>query len=416
VKSGRRLEVQLTSVDRRNVELLSDPEPRDVSYTLISVDDHLVEPADMFEGRLPAKFAGDAPRIIVQDDRTEPWFYEGAMLPQAGSNAVVGQVHRDQVRDPMSFEDMRPGAYNVHDRIRDMDINGVWASVNFPSIISGFCGRIFSQSKDPDLGLAVTCAWNDWMFEEWHGAYPDRLVPMGITWLSDPEIGAHEIRRNAARGFTSVTFPEQPHRLGFPSLHSGYWDPILRACEETSTVISLHVGSSGLNEAAADAPSGVAVTLFPVSSMQAAADWIWSGALVRFPEINVVMAEGGIGWVPMLLDRLDFVMDHVGGGSIGSWDWKRITSGADLSPSDVLRRNFHFAVLDDRSTLRLRDRIGVDHIMAEVDYPHADSTWPDSQAHFVNILQDLPVDVIRKITHENAARLFRNPLPELVLP
>lgn len=400
----------------RPVELLPDPEPREVAYTLISVDDHLVEPAAMFEGRLPERLQDRAPKVVVREDGTEPWFYEDTMLPQAGSNAVVGQVHRDQMHDPMAFSDMRPGCYRVEDRIRDMDINGVWGSVNFPSIISGFCGRIFSQSKDQELGLAVTRAWNDWMYEEWAGAYPDRLVGIGITWLADPQIGAQEIRRNAERGFTSVTLPEMPHRIGLPSMHTRYWDPILQACEDTDTVISLHVGSSGTNAMAPDAPGGINAVIFPVTSMQAATDWVWSGAPVRFPNLKIVMAEGGIGWVPMLLDRIDYVMDHAGGCSYGAWTWKEVAPGADLSPSEVLLRNFYFAVLDDRKTLELRNAIGVDHIMAEVDYPHADSTWPDSQRHFVEILAHLSVEEIRKITHENAASLFRLPLPPEVRP
>ncbi|WP_067899561.1 amidohydrolase family protein [Nocardia vaccinii] len=398
------------------IELLPDPAPRDVEYTLISVDDHLVEPADMFDGRMPAKFADRAPKVVVQDDETEPWFYEGVMLPQAGSNAVVGQVDRSKVHDPMTFDDMRPGCYRVKDRIRDMDINGVWASANFPSIISGFCGRIFSTSKDQELGLAVTRAWNDWMAEEWYGPYPDRIIPIGITWLTDPAIGAAEIERNAARGFRSVTLPEQPHRLGFPSFHSGYWDPIFRACEETDTVVSLHVGSSGLNPIAPDAPPTVSTVLFPVTSMEACVDLVWSGLPIRFPKLKIVMAEGGIGWVPMVLDRLDYIVDHAGGPSYGYWYWADVTKGVDISASEVLRRNFFFAVLDDKSTLDIRHHIGIDNIMAEVDYPHGDSTWPDSQSHFVSILDKYPVEDIRKITHENAARVFRHPLPTISKP
>jgi predicted TIM-barrel fold metal-dependent hydrolase len=101
------------------------------------------------------------------------------------------------------------------------------------------------------------------MYEEWAGAYPDRLVGIGITWLADPQIGAQEIRRNAERGFTSVTLPEMPHRIGLPSMHTRYWDPILQACEDTDTVISLHVGSSGTNAMAPDAPGGINAVIFP---------------------------------------------------------------------------------------------------------------------------------------------------------
>ena len=396
----------MTSAMTKSSHLLPDPEPRDVSFTLISVDDHLVEPPDMFEGRLPKKFEAHAPRVIKLADGSEPWVYENALIPQYGTNAVVGQSDRDALLGPTGFAQMRRGCWDVHERIRDMDLAGIWGSVCFPSIVSGFCGRVFSQSYDQDLGLAVTRAWNDWMFEAWHGAYPDRLVAMGITWLNDPKVGAEEILRNAARGFTAVTLPEMPHLLGYPSLHEGYWDPILAACEETDTTICLHVGSSGLSETANGAPMGLSVSLFSVSSMQACADWVWSGALVRYPKLRVVMAEGGIGWVPMLLDRFEFVLDHAGGPSLGSTSWRH-----ELSPNEILLRNFYFAMLDEPRMLALRDVIGVDHIMVEVDYPHADSTWPDTQPMLRSRFHGLPDEETRLMTHANAARVFRTPLP-----
>lgn len=396
----------------KSVKLLPDPSPRPVYYTVISVDDHLIEPADMFNGRLSKKFADSAPRVVQAKDGTEPWEYEGQLFPQMGSNAVVGQADRSAVIEPTAFRDMRKGTWDVHERIRDMDINGIWASVCFPSLITGFGGTVFSRSKDPALGLAVTRAWNDWMYEAWYGSYPQRFVPMGITWLADPEVGAQEIIRNAERGFTAVTLPEQPHRLGYPSLHSGHWDPVLRACEQTNTVICLHVGSSGTVAAAGDAPAGVGITLLPVASLVACADWIWSGVALRYPELKIVMSEGGIGWAPMLLDRLDYVMDHAGGPSLGAESWQ----SDDIKPSEVLQRNFWLATLDDPSTIQLRHRVGVDHIMVECDYPHADSTWPDTQKLLHQRLGGLPSEEIRKITHENAARLFRQALPPNTKP
>ena len=126
-----------------------------------------------------------------------------------------------------------------------MAIDGVYASVNFPSGVTGFGGTLFSESKDQELGHACMQAWNDWIFEEWHGCYPDRIVPLGVTFLSDPEKGAAEIRRNAKRGFTAVTMPEQPHRQGLPSIFDDYWEPIIAACSDTDTVLNLHVGPPG---------------------------------------------------------------------------------------------------------------------------------------------------------------------------
>ena len=118
-----------------------------------------------------------------------------------------------------------------------MDLAGIWASVSFPSQITGFCGAVYSGCSDPELGQACVRAWNDWFAEEWREPYADRFVGLGIVYLADADEAAAEIRRNAARGFRAVSLPEQPHRLGYPSLHSGWWDPVLAACAETGTVV-----------------------------------------------------------------------------------------------------------------------------------------------------------------------------------
>jgi len=387
---------------------LPEPEPRDVKYTVVSVDDHLVEPPTMFEGRLPAGLQERAPRVVVDDRGHEVWEFEGERHFQVGQNAVAGRRPETVKIEPFRFDQMRPGCFDPHARVRDMDIGGIWASLCFPSMITGFCGRVFSQIDDRELGLAVTQAWNDWMYEEWWGAYPDRFIPLGITDLADPERGAAEIRRNAERGFVSVSLPERPHRIGFPAIFSDHWDPIIRACAETGTVVSLHVGSSGM----ADFPEGcpplqLGATLFGQLSLTACAEWVWSKWAVRYPDVKVAMSEGGIGWVAMLIDRLDNIVDRSGYGLDG-FDGMR--------PADVLRRNFWFCTIDDPSTIETRHAIGVDHVMVETDYPHGDGTWPDTQAVIERYWGHLPVDELRKMTHRNAAELYRHPLPERCLP
>ena len=161
--------------------LEADPEPRPIRYTLFSTDDHLVEPPGMFEGRLPGRLAELAPKVVETEEGHEVWHFDGKVFFQVGLNAVVGRKREDWKVEPTRFDEMRAGCYDVDARIRDMDINGVWASVNFPSQITGFCGSVFSRCRDPELGLAVTRAWNDWFYEEWFSKYPDRIVPMGIT-------------------------------------------------------------------------------------------------------------------------------------------------------------------------------------------------------------------------------------------
>lgn len=386
---------------------LPDPEPRPVHCTIISVDDHLVEPADMFDGRLPSRLQPAAPRIVETPQGHEVWEFEGEFFTQVGMNAVAGRRPETVKVEPFRFEQMRPGCYDVDARIADMDIDGVWGSLNFPSMITGFCGRVFFAAKDRDVGLACIRAWNDWFFEEWYQKHPDRIIPLGITYLADPELAAAEIWRNAERGFRSVTFPERPHAIDLPSLWDrDHWDPIIRACVETDTVISLHVGSSGVVLGPPGSPvMQLSATLFGQQSLHACAEWLWSGYPLEYPDLKIAMSEGGIGWVAMLIDRLDNLIDRSGYGL-----------GWAERPADVLRRNFWFCTIDDPSTIDTRYAIGVDHIMLEVDYPHGDSTWPDTQDVIRKAWGHIPKAELRALCSENAAKLYRHPLPDRVLP
>jgi predicted TIM-barrel fold metal-dependent hydrolase len=375
--------------------------------TIISVDDHLIEPPDLFEGRVPAHLADRAPRITEFPDGREVWLYEENIYPNVGLNAVVGRPKDEWSMEPARFDEMRPGCYDIDERVRDMDAGGIWASVCFPSLIAGFCGAVFSQSKDPELGLACVRAWNDWHLEVWAGRHPERVIPLQITWLNDPALAADEIRRNAARGFKAVSFAEFPVKLGLPSLHSGHWDPFLAACEETGTVVCLHTGSAGWAPIPSnDPPFELFPTLFPANALIAAADWLWSGVCVRFPDLRIALSEGGIGWVVMLADRVDYVLDHSASGrESGHWQ-------DDLLPSEVLARNFWFCVLDDPGSVSaVLDRFGPGHVMVESDYPHADSTWPDTPGIVERNFGHLDAATVRQVCYENAAALFDHPLP-----
>jgi predicted TIM-barrel fold metal-dependent hydrolase len=386
--------------------LLPDPAPRPIRVPVISVDDHLIEPPDLFEGRVPARLADRAPRIVENDDGTQYWLYEGRSYPNVGLNAVVGRARETWSMDPSRFDEMRPGCFDIHARVADMDVNGVWASLCFPSLVAGFCGSVFMRSEDPELGLACLRAWNDWHIEVWAGTYPDRIIPLQLPWMADVEVGAEEIRRNAERGFKAVSFPEFPAQLGLPSVFTDHWDPLLAACAETGTVVCMHTGASAWAPLPSPGPPfELLPTLFPVNALIAAAEWLWSGVPVRFPELSLALSEGGIGWVPMLLDRVDYVLAHSASGTeSGAWT-------GDLLPSEVLRRNFFFCSIDDPSLVELRHVIGIDHIMVESDYPHADSTWPDTQLVLEKTLGSLPDAELRAIAYANAARLFRHPLP-----
>ena len=386
--------------------LLPDPTPRPIRVPIISVDDHLIEPPHLFEGRVPKAVAERAPRVVEKEDGSQYWLYEGRRYPNVGLNAVAGRARETWSMDPSRFDEMRPGCYDIDARIADMDVNGVWASVCFPSLVAGFCGSVFMRSDDKDLGLACLRAWNDWHLEVWAGTYPERIIALQLPWLADVEVGTEEIRRNAERGFKAVSFPEFPAQLGLPSIFTGHWDPLLAACAETGTVVCMHTGASAWAPLPSPGPPfELLPTLFPVNALIAAAEWLWSGVPVRLPELKLALSEGGIGWVPMLLDRVDYVLAHSASGT-ESAAWR-----SDLLPSEVLRHNFWFCSIDDPSLVELRHVIGVENIMVESDYPHADSTWPDTQAVLEKTLGTIPEDELRKMAYLNAAGLFRHPVP-----
>jgi predicted TIM-barrel fold metal-dependent hydrolase len=388
------------------VTLLPDPEPRPVRVPVISVDDHLIEPPDLFEGRLPPALQDGAPKVVELEGGAETWVFEGNLYPNIGLNAVVGRPKDEWSMDPARFDQMRPGCFDIAARIEDMDRAGIWAALCFPSLVSGFCGAVYSRAQDKDLGLACMRAFNDWHMEVWAAHAPERMIPLQLPWLNDVEIAAAEVEANAARGFKAVSFPEFPSRMNLPSIFSGTWDPFFAACEATDTVVCLHTGSAGWAPLPSnDGPFELWPTFFPVNALLTAGEWLWSGVALRFPKLNIAMSEGGIGWVTMLMDRSDYVLTHSASGS-ESRSWP-----TDMLPSEVLRRNFWFCSIDDPSAVGQRHKIGVDHIMVESDYPHADSSWPDTQRILVENWGSLPEDELRAVAGGNAARLFRHALP-----
>jgi predicted TIM-barrel fold metal-dependent hydrolase len=409
---------------------------------IFSTDDHLLEGSYTFAGRVPHKYADEAPRI-VDHDGGDAWLIEGKPVAitfgDAGGAPVVGTGRRPgrnmkyntrngitlhsaylNLDDQTEFstpttaqqrwdqgivrvrEDLHPGVYDVHARISDMNRDGVWASVTIPSMSFGFAGQRFSLYKDEEVGLACVRAYNDWLYEEVAGAYPERFVCSAVPWLRDPKVAAQEVYRNASRGFTATLFPENPERFGFPSVHTRHWDPILAACEETGTVLNVHLGT-GLEaiRPSSDSPITVGKAATSVNSALSAFDWVFSTIPIRFPEIKVSFTEGGIDFVPLVYGRLETLTDE---DLDGLWD-------AELSPAEVLLRNFWFSALYDIGAYRFLTDRAPDHIMVETDYPHGDTRWPHSQEHFAERLKALSLEEREKCLQTNAVALYRHPIP-----
>lgn len=405
-KSIEQMQRDTSAATTAPVTLLPDPEPRDLFCPIISVDDHVLEPLTLFEDHAAAAHCDALPRVVFDDADIPWWVIDGNRMPIVLANGAAGRPHAEWVAvAPQRIHDFRAGVSDPVARLRDMDLNGVFASLCFPSVVWGFAGTAFLRMVDRDAGLEALRAYNRWMLNEWCAADPERFIPCQLPWLGDPDVAAREIIENAARGFRAVTFSENPTGLGLPDLYSGHWDPFFAACADTGTVVNLHVGSSGaIHSPSPGSPQDVLIALFPVNSLLAVIDWIFARIPLRYPDLRIVLSEGGASWVPMAIERLRRAY-RLRDTPDSSW------ADVDIEPVGLLR-NFWFASLEDPAAFRLLDVIGEDRVMVESDYPHADSTWPDTQALIRSETDGLlSLAQIRKVCYENAADLYRHPLP-----
>jgi predicted TIM-barrel fold metal-dependent hydrolase len=356
---------------------------------IISVDDHVMEPRDLWQRELPPSMRSRGPRVsrekvklefsgghygFVRDapdgDWTDVWLFEDIAVPTGLLHGPAGFKRSDVSNVGAVYEDFRLGTYDQTARLADMDINHVEAALNYPNIFPRFAGQGFAERDDKELALACLKIYNDWMIDEWcAGAGRGRLIPLTLIPLWDPHLAAAEVRRCAGKGAHAVAFSENPTKLGLPSLYSGKWEPFLAACEETETTISMHIGSSStMPTTSPDAPLSTSMALSSQNAQGSVVDWIFSGTLARFPKLKVAWAESQIGWLPYLLERMDLV-------------WKEGVGDLDLpnAPSSYARGRIWGCVFDDQHGLVARDAVGMESILFETDYPHSDGTWPRSR-------------------------------------
>jgi predicted TIM-barrel fold metal-dependent hydrolase len=362
---------------------------------IISVDDHVVEPPSLWQERLPAGLRERGPRVLRQKGRlvrpgpaitafvedpgadgavwADVWAYDDVRWPLHVGFASVGPMRGRRSLEPVTYEEIQPGCFGQAERLSDMTLNRVQASVSFPTF-PRFCGQTFAEREDKDFALRCLMVYNDWMIDEWcAGEGYGRLIPLTLVPLWDAGLAAAEVRRCAGKGSRSIAFSENPTKLGLPSVHSGYWEPLFQACQHTGTVINMQIGSSSaMPTTSPDAPVIVNVTLNFQPAMHAMVDWLTSGVLARYPGIRIALSEGQAGWMPFVFERLD-----------GAWERSAMYDAGlrervPEPPSSYVRGRVFGCIFDDVNALVNRERVGMGQLMFEVDYPHSDSTFPHS--------------------------------------
>ena len=384
---------------------------------IISADDHVIEPAHVWQDRMPSKHKELAPKIVIApqgemtlndgvwvetpgtgDKMAAWWHFENKRYQIKQMVACPGIPPEEVTMEGVTYDDIAPGCYDPIARLADMDINHVEASLCFPNY-PRFCGQLFSEADDLELGLLCVQAYNDWMIDEWCGSSGGRLIPLCIVPLWDAELAAKEIYRVAEKGCRAVAWSELPAWLGRPGIHGDFWDPFLKACEETQTVICMHIGSGTKTvQTSPEAPTVVTANLIVCNSAASMIDWIFSGKFEQFPNLKLLYAESQIGWIPYFIERAD-----------DTWrthQWAQGEKRIPKPPSHYYKRHVYSCFFKDTVGIDLLDRIGEDNVLFETDYPHQDGTFPNTLAIAEELFGHLEQETIDKIARNNAIKLF----------
>lgn len=382
---------------------------------MISVDDHVLEPPNVWVDRVPSKDRDRAPHMEVDDDGMDFWVYDGKRMPSSGLSAVVGKAKEEFSPEPVPYSEMAPGCYDAAARVEDMNRAGVLASLCFPSV-TRFCGQLFYEAEDRAFGFTCLQAYNDWMIDEWCASAPGRYIPLVLIPLWDPKLAAKEMERCAAKGATSFAFSENPEPLGLPTIHDpgGYWEPVMAAANDLEMVVSMHVGSSStLPQICSNAPFMANLTWGATRTSGTMLSFLFSGLFQRYPKLKIALSEGEAGWAPYFLERAEQVldkqrhwvkrgatfMDHAGSGDV-----------IDLDTLDLradFRDHIYLCIIEDQHAIASLGEIPEDNLMCETDYPHSDTTWPNSIQVAKKTMAGLPAETQYKILRGNAERLYR---------
>jgi predicted TIM-barrel fold metal-dependent hydrolase len=382
---------------------------------VVDADTHVVEPYDLWTSRLSAAKWGDkVPHVVWNEQmQREVWMTGDTILRPATSAAWAG-YDKPTPLSPTRWTDVKTATWDPQDRLALMTEYGIHSAVLYPNV-PGFGAGKFTDVAGADgaLALEMIQAYNDFLID-YCSNDPDRFIPVMAVPFWDVEVSLAEIKRAAERGHRGIIFSQQPDLFGCPRLGDHHWDPIWAACQDMELPVNFHVGSGDLTlqiippEAGRHANYAVACALTNLANGLSLASMIGSGVCHRYPNLQIVSVESGVGWIPYTLQAFD-------------WMWKESAVAKehpeyDLLPSEYFRRQIYACfVFEYGPTLQAAiDYVGDEHVLFETDFPHPSSMSPGPCSHAVPAkdfirenLSDLPETTLRRILHDNAAKLYK---------
>ena len=375
------------------------------SMPIIDIDSHFTEPADLWASRAPARFAASAPRLI--DDPETPggqcWVSDDIKLSSPG--LCVIRPDRSKALGVFTLNnmaEMSPAATNVDARLVAMDELGIDVQVVFPNVL-GFAGTTILRIEDPALRLFCTTAYND-AAAELQAASKGRLFFQALVPFWDIDAAAREIERaHDELGLTGFNMIDNADRWGLPSLHDPHWDPLWSRAEERGMPCNFHIGAGGVDIGAVWPgmnPEHYLATLsctFFLNNCRTLSNLIFSGLLDRFPTQKFVSVESGVGWIPFMLQAIEYQMDESipGGGAM------------QLRPTEYFRRQIYASFwFESKDVAACVARLGADNVMVETDFPHPTCLYPGPRKKLEEAVSGLCEADQRKLFYGNAARVY----------
>jgi predicted TIM-barrel fold metal-dependent hydrolase len=378
---------------------------------VIDADTHLTEAHDLWTKRAPAKYKDRVPHVVEVDGKPM-WYVDGAELGFAGGGGVIdrqgGKGRAAEALFEWTQDEIHLGAFDIKARIDVMDDSGVYAQVCFPNSI-GLGGQGISDVvKDPVLRLLCVQIYNDAMAEV-QAESGGRLMPMPVLPAWDVGEAVAEAERVADMDLRGVNITSDPNDVGGPDLANHAWDPLWEVCTDRHLPVHFHIGASlttmtyfgtyPWESQDEDTKLAIGGTLLFIGNARVVTNIILSGMLDRHPKLQMVSVESGVGWVPFILEALDYEMSE---------NAPKQLEELSMLPSEYFRRNLFATFWFEKNNLpALVDSVGADSILFETDFPHPTCLYPKPLDTVAEKMSTLTPEVQRKILGENAAKLYR---------
>ncbi|MGE4650054.1 MAG: amidohydrolase family protein [Myxococcota bacterium] len=373
---------------------------------VIDVDSHWTEPPDLWTSRAPASLKDRALRVRRSDQGVEQWVMEdGQVMGQVGYCSIRPDGSKSQASIAFdSFDEVHPGAIEVAPRLEYMDEHGLHAQIVYPNIL-GFAGNLIMRVEDEAHRIFCVTAYND-ASAEMQAESGGRLFPQAMLPFWDVPQAVRELERcHEELGLTGFVITDDTEAWGLPSLADTHWDPLWACAQERALPVNFHIGGGAIL-ARTWGPYPPArmfaslSTMTQMGNMVCLANLISCGLLDRFPSLKFVSVESGVGWLPFLVESLDYQFVENG------------VTDLELRPSEYFRRQIYGSYWFENDPSDAIKKLGADNLMFETDFPHATCLYPGVQEQMHASIEGLEPAVQRKLLYENAARVYQLPLPD----